>query len=420
MPTFSLPYGKTKLSFTLPDSVQVDTLLPPKAIPPAPPETLIANALQNPAAEAQVRVKGGRLTAAIAINDKTRPVPHQLLLPPLLKWLESLGILPEQIHFYIATGTHTPTPPEEFHRIAPEAIIQRYSIESHDCDCAENLTFLGDTQAGTPIYVNRKYYQAQLKIVVGNLEPHHFMGFSGGVKSASIGLCGRETINRNHAFLTHPNARAGIYEENPMRQDIEEIGERIGIDLALNTVMNVQKEIIAVLFDNPKAVMRAGIPLSLQATQVQLTEPYDLVIASVGGAPKDLNLYQSQKALTHASMVVRDGGMVILAAECGEGSGSASFEKFMEDVDTYQEAIAKFTREGFRVGPHKAFQIAQQAARSQIYLVSEMPKELTTRFLLHPAESLQSAVNLGIQQLPATARIAVMPYATNTLPIQAP
>ena len=420
MPTFTLPYGKTRLSCTLPDSFQVDALLPPQALPPAPPEVLIAAALQNAQVEARVRAKGNHLTAAIAINDKTRPVPHQLLLPPLVKWLEDLGIQPEQIQFFIATGTHTPTPPEEFHRIVPETVIQRYSIESHDCDSAENLTFLGDTQAGTPIYVNRKYFQAQLKIVVGNLEPHHFMGFSGGVKSAAIGLCGRDTINKNHAFLTHPDARAGVYEQNPMRQDIEEIGERIGIDLALNTVMNAEKEIIAVLFDDPKMVMRAGIPLSLQATQVRLTEPYDLVIASVGGAPKDLNLYQSQKALTHASMVVRNGGTVILAAECGEGSGSASFEKFMENVNTYQEAIAKFSHEGFRVGPHKAFQIAQQAARSQIYLVSEMPKELTARFLLHPAESLQSAVDQVIQRLPANARIAVMPYATNTLPMHAP
>ncbi len=420
MPTFSLPYGKKELGFTLPDSFHVDALLPPKASPPAPAEVLITSALENAAVPAQIRTKGRGLTAAIAINDKTRPVPHQLLLPPLLKWLEDLGIQPEHISFFIATGTHTPTPPDEFHRIVPEAVLQQYSIESHDCDCAENLVFLGDTQAGTPIYVNRKYYQAQLKIVVGNLEPHHFMGFSGGVKSAAIGLCGRETINKNHAFLIHPDARAGIYEQNPMRQDIEEIGERIGIDLALNTVMNAQKEIIAVLFDHPKAVMRAGIPLSLQATQVGLNEPYDLVIASVGGAPKDLNLYQAQKALTHASMVVREGGVVILAAECGEGSGSASFEKFMENVGTYQEAISKFTREGFRVGPHKAFQIAQQAARSHIYLVSEMPKELTARFLLHPAESLQSAVDLALTKLPAKARIAVMPYATNTLPMLVP
>ncbi len=419
MPTFSLPYGKTKLSCTLPDSFQVDALLPPQAPPPAPPETLIAAAFQNPQLEARVRAKGNNLTVAIAVNDKTRPVPHQLLLPPLLKWLGDLGIRPEHISFFIATGTHIPTPSEEFHRTIPDAIIRQYSVESHDCDCVENLAFLGNTQAGTPIYVNRKYYQAKLKIVVGNLEPHHFMGFSGGVKSAAIGLCGRETINKNHAFLTHPNARAGIYDQNPMRQDIEEIGERIGIDLALNTVMNAQKEIIAVLLNDPKAVMRAGIPLSLQATQVKFTEPYDLVIASVGGAPKDLNLYQSQKALTHASMIVRDGGTVILAAECGEGSGSASFEKFMENVNSYQEAIAKFNQEGFRVGPHKAFQIAQQAARSQIYLVSEMPKTLTARFLLHPAESLQSAVDQVIQQLPANARIAVMPYATNTLPIQA-
>ena len=198
---------------------------------------------------------------------------------------------------------------------------------------------------------------------MGNVEPHQFQGFSGGVKSAAIGLAGRETINHNHARMIDPRAQLGHYADNPARQDVEEIGAMIGVHLALNAVLNGQKQIVHAVAGEPRAVMEAAIPLSRQVSQAPVAAPFDLVIASAGGHPKDLNLYQAQKALAHAALVTRDGGTVIVVAACPEGTGSRSYEAWMQGVGSHEEVFARFEREPFRVGPHKAFLMSRDAAR---------------------------------------------------------
>ncbi len=147
-------------------------------------------ALENPVGNVRLSDFAGVRSAVIAINDKTRPVPHQDLLPPLLSRLEMLGLPPESILLLIATGTHLPMPPDEYARILPPEVIARYPILSHDCDDSANLVERGVTQRGTPVWVNRHFDQADLRIAVGNIEPHHFMGFSGGAKTAAVGLTG--------------------------------------------------------------------------------------------------------------------------------------------------------------------------------------------------------------------------------------
>lgn len=380
------------------------------------PLEAVTAALENPIDDSSISSFKGVKNVAIAVNDKTRPVPHDLILPPLVDQLEKAGIQRANIRFIIATGTHLPMQPEEFSRILPESICDRYEVISHDVDDTSNLKFLGNTSRQTPVYVNQKYYNADLKIVVGNIEPHHFMGFSGGVKSASIGLTGRKTINKNHAMLVDPLATIGEYENNPMRQDIEEIGKMIGVQIALNVILNNKKEITRVISGSPLGVMKEGIKTVREISQIQVKSPYDLVVASAGGKPKDINLYQSQKAMTHASILVRNGGVLLIAAACPEGIGSTAFEQFMDGVNNYPEAVKKFEVEGFRVGPHKAFQIARIASRvNKIILVSDMPDQLVKKCLLEPARDLQSAF-LRAASLTPVKRIAILPRATNTIP----
>ena len=226
MTSYLLPYGK---SFqTVEAEPGLSDLILPNEIQEAPePGKLIYNALKNPLEFDPAPYKNCR-SVAIAVNDKTRPVPHDVILPPLMTWLSEQGIANESIKFWIATGSHPPMSPEEYPKILPVEICSTYSIESHNIDDLSNLVDLGSTRRGTPIQVNRKYYQSDLKIVVGDIEPHHFAGFSGGYKTAAIGLAGRDTINTNHRMLQDPNAWIAVYEENPLRQDIEEIGAKIG------------------------------------------------------------------------------------------------------------------------------------------------------------------------------------------------
>ncbi|MDO8971720.1 MAG: lactate racemase domain-containing protein, partial [Saprospiraceae bacterium] len=202
----------------LSDELRVDIVMPPQSVS-LPHETItekILEGLTSPLGGEKLECFREARSVAIAVNDKTRPVPYDLMLPPLLNQLEKIGISRASIRLFIANGTHIPMPPEEYARILPEDIISQYQIHSHDCDQEANLVFLGKTPQGTDIYANRHFYESDIKIVTGNIEPHHFAGFSGGVKTASIGICGRKTINQNHAMLIDPNSMIGIYEENPL------------------------------------------------------------------------------------------------------------------------------------------------------------------------------------------------------------
>jgi nickel-dependent lactate racemase len=413
---YRIPYGKGHLDFELPDDLEVDVVAMPETDAAPDPVAAVEAALAAPVGGVDLERFRDARSAAIAVSDKTRPVPHRYLLPPLLRRLEGLGLSPEAILLLIATGTHAPMPPDEYGLVLPEEVLARYPVVSHDADDRAALEHLGTTSRSTPVWANRRYLQADLRIVVGNIEPHQFQGFSGGVKSAAIGLAGRDTVNCNHAMLSDPLAQLGRYDDNPMRQDVEEIGRKIGVHFALNAVLNDRKEIINVLAGEPVAVMRAGIPLSRQVSQVTVSAPFDLVIASPGGHPKDINLYQSQKALRHASQVAREGGVVILVAACPEGVGSEGYEAWMADVHSHDEVFTRFEREGFQVGPHKALLISQDSVHRRVYLVSEMSPDLVRGMLLTPADDLEAALAAGLAELPEGGRVGIVPRASSTIP----
>lgn len=434
MTRYTVPYGKKSVEFELPDDLDAQvTLLAPRVVAAAgDPAAVVGAALDRvplavphgyrvgplPAAERNAAV-AERKRAAIAVNDKTRPVPHAHLLPPLLARLEALGFADSDITLLIATGTHAPMKPDEYPAILPPEVIARYPIFSHDCDASDEHVPLGLTSRGTPVAVNRRWWEADLRIVVGNIEPHQFMGFSGGVKSAAVGLTSRQTINTNHAMMSHPGAEINHYEDNPCRQDVEEIGRIIGVHYALNAVLNDHKQIVYALAGSPTGVMAEGMPLLRAIYEVHVDEPFDLVIVAPGGHPKDINLYQGQKALGHATPITRRGGTVILAAACPDGTGSAAYERWMLQggFESHEQVLERYAQEGYRIGPHKGWQIARDATKVRLMFVSEMPRELAERLLLNPYPTVGDALKVALAELPPAARIAIMPFANATIPV---
>jgi nickel-dependent lactate racemase len=416
MSEFHIPYGRTQLAVHLDDSFHTELLAPARVEPLADPVQAVRDALNRPVGGVSLAAFAKARSVAIAISDKTRPVPHAILLPPLLQALEQFGIPPGAITLIVATGVHAPMPQAEFAAILPADILARYRVISHDANATEELVSLGRTRLGTTVQVNRVFAQADLRLVVGNLEPHQFMGFSGGVKTAAIGLAGRDTINQNHARMLDPRSDLACYEDNPARQDVEEIGRLIGVHFALNAIISESKQIVRILAGEPEEVMRQGIPIVREIYQVTASAPFDLMIASPGGHPKDINLYQAQKALGHAARITREGGTIILVAACPEGTGSRSYEDWVTEIASHQAVLERFQREGFRIGPHKAFQIARDAGSHRVLMVTQMPPELVQKLLLTPCTSLESALAIALQGLSPSARIGILPWANASIP----
>jgi nickel-dependent lactate racemase len=420
MTTYRLPYDRGFLDVDLGPFARAGheiEVVAPRPVAPAP----------DPVAEVEVALERATLPpyrgggCAIAINDATRPIPHDLLLPPLVRRLERAGVAPRDILFLIATGTHAPVPASRFGEIVQTAILERYRVASHDAHDETRLVSLGDTSRGTPIWVNREYLDAAMRLVVGGIEPHQFVGFSGGVKSAVVGLGGSATIVRNHSMMTHPLAQIGRYDDNPVRQDMEDMGARIGVHLALNVILGEGKRIVRALAGPPVEVMRQGIPLVRSLNQVEVSAPFDVMIVSPGGHPKDINLYQAQKALAHAALVTRPGGTILLAAACPEGTGSQAYEQWMGQpgLTSHEAVIRRFSDEGYRIGPHKAFQISRDASRFRVLFHSGMEPAFVTRLLLTPVADVQGAVDDAVGRLGPGSRIGVMPRANATIPVLA-
>ncbi len=353
-----------------------------------------------------------QIRVGIAINDKTRLVPYSILLPLILNPLSNLGIVDAQIDFFVANGTHVPDI-ESLSGFLNEIILNRYKFYQHDCVDNENLINLGKTTRNTQVIINKDFYNCDLKISIGNIEPHHFAGFSGGYKTVSIGLAGKQTINENHKLLLDPDSVAGVFYENPVRMDIDEIGKMTGLNYCLNCIMNEHKEIVSIIFDKPDSVMEIGIPIVKSIYMVDVPKKYDYVIASAGGYPKDINFYQAQKALTNAAKICCDGGTIILLAECREGIGSDVFENYMETFSNPTDIISDFICSPFQIGRHKAFLVARLLSKHHIAIHSSL-REGKANLLLF--ENISDPMFYLDNLLTQESTVAFIPNAVVTVP----
>lgn len=410
-----LPYGKEYAIAQIPFSFETVSISEEPIQHSSSDE--IIRAIKNPIGASLSDLKDAK-NVVIVTSDLTRPVPNKLILPPLIAELEALGIKKSQIILLVGTGLHRVSPEEEFVELVGEDLVREIKIISHNAWDEANLVYLGETSRNTPIVINRHYIEADAKIVLGVIDPHQFAGLSGGAKGVVIGLGGERLVQANHSMLTHPKARLGIIEENPVREDIDEIGAKIGVDFIVNVILNSKKEVVKAVAGHYIEAHRVGVETARKTLQVELNQTSDLVIAASGGFPKDVNLYQAQKALLHAAIAVKEGGTIILAAKCLEGVGEERFTETMKLSKTPQEIIDNFSKQEFKVGAHKAYLWGTSLIKARVILVSDgIDSETAAIMQVEKADSLQQAVNMVLGTLPENPRIYVMPKAPSTIPL---
>src|SRR5262249_25306633 len=261
------------------------------------------------------------------------PVPYRVVLPPILDALEDAGIARAAIEILVATGLHRPCTADELHDMFGAEVVSRYRIRNHDARRDDEHRSLGRSNAGTEIVIDRAYLEAELKIVTGLVEPHIMAGYSGGAKGVATGIAATATIRSTHGpVMLESEVGPGIVEQNPFRADLIEVARRVGVDFLVNVSIDRTRRLTGVFAGDLERAPDAALAAVERQVRVDLNEPVDVVVTSAGGHPLDLTFYQAIKGPVAALNLIRRGGTVILAADMGEGLGSADFRALLDRV----------------------------------------------------------------------------------------
>jgi nickel-dependent lactate racemase len=287
--TLELKYREGTIGIHIPESLDYDILEPNPVRPIASIERAFASAFSNLEKNNSDLLPNleSKETVAIAIPYEAGPLPVIKILSLVMDWLfEKIpDLFPERVTILVGGGLEPSVDQETLLRLVPHKIVQGCRVLSHDSINGE-MFFYGTTERGTPVLVNSSYAAADYKIVIGQIDPHLFVGFTGGSKGVIIGCGGEQTIEHNHSLMFHDNARIGVLEGNPVREDLNEAGEMVGIDLSISCVMAPSNEIARILVGRPLDTLRKGAQTCAELYGVALEDSYDIIVASCGGYSK--------------------------------------------------------------------------------------------------------------------------------------
>ncbi len=411
MSAINLPFGHGSISVNVPDKNLADTIMPSESEVTADGISQIKAALENPVNCKQLsEIVVPDTSVVIIVSDTTRPTPTAQMLPLLFEELYRGGVRDENITIIFALGIHRNQTDEEMERIVGKDIYKRIRCIEHDNTRCRNV---GETSRGTPIEIFEEVLDADVVVCMGNIEFHYYAGYSGGAKAILPGVSSRESIIANHKMMIDEKSSTGRID-SPVRQDMEEAAEYVGVDFLLNVVLNSKKEIVYATAGHVVDAHRMGVVQVDNMYKIS-AEPADVVIVSPGGYPKDINIFQAHKALDNAKNAVVEGGTIILAAQCSEGLGNAVYEHWNNESKTPDDAIIKF-KHSFEFGGHKAALIAQLAKKYDLYLVSDLPDADALNAFFKPAGSIQEVLDGVLNEKP-DAKVCIMPYGGLTLPV---
>ncbi len=402
-----LKYGKEEIKILNPEEQEVLLNL----------ENKLRELLKNPIGCPSLRELIFQKKASkilIIVNDITRPTPYEIILPPLLEELHQIGTRKENIIFMVATGIHRGNSKEELGNIFGKDLVSNYKFINHNSD-DPNLKYLGKLKSGNKLWVNPIVSDTDFIITTGVIVPHYFAGFSGGRKSILPGICGRETIEVNHTNMIYPDARAGNLKGNPVHQEMQEAAEKVGVDFNINVVTDENHQIVEIVAGELLTSWLQGVEVCKKIYLCPIEKKAEVVIASAGGYPKDINVYQAQKALENAYQAVKTGGTIILLAKCSEGYGEPTFEKWIEEASSPDDIIKRLENK-FVLGGHKAYAIARAVKEVEVILISSLSQDKVRKLFFIPMEDISQALNYIKEKYGEDFQAYILPSGNTVLP----
>jgi lactate racemase len=324
-----LNYGRGKLPLQLDDRWKVTVIRKPPMPVETDPAAAVRDALSRPV---RARPLAGEAreakSACILICDITRPVPNHLLLPPLLRELLAAGMRRESICILVATGLHRPNEGEELEELVGDRwVLDNFRIENHFARNDRDHMDLGSTPRGTPVRLDRRFVEADLKIATGLVEPHFMAGYSGGRKVIAPGIAHRDTITTFHnaRFMSDPNAENCVLDGNPLHLEQLEIVRMLGRVLAVNTVLDEHRQLSYVNYGEIVESHLQAVAFAQRYAVVEVPRRFSTVVTSAAGYPLDKTYYQTVKGMVGPLDILKPGGNLVVASECSEGLGSAEY-----------------------------------------------------------------------------------------------
>ena len=408
-----MAFGKTGLSVELPAGYRYQ-VLEARSGEGLPDEgAAIAAALDAPIGRPPLAAMArGKRTAAISVCDITRPAPNRRVLPPLLARLEEGGIARENVVILIATGLHREATPEEMREIVGPEIYGTIRVENHRAKNFEEHAGLGTTASGTPVFIDRRFLDADLHITLGFIEPHLMLGFSGGRKLVAPGLAAQETIKVIHSpkFMRDPRAAEGSIADNPLHRELLEIARMARHDFMVDVALTRDRRIAQVFAGDPELAHARGAAYVGEKMLERLDGPAEVVITTAAGYPLDLTYYQTIKGVTAASHIVTPGGRILVISACEEGVGAPEFAAMMERFPE-PEAFMEATLEApVVVDQWQLEKLALVCARQEVhYYVPGLPERYRRVLWGKSYASAEEAIAGVLEGLDGNARVVVIP-----------
>ena len=419
MSQFSLKYGDEKLTCQLAQA----TLIALPEIAAVDADKVIKCALKNPMKSdplAQI-VKPGE-QVVIVTSDITRYTASEIYLPILVDELNRAGVADNEIEIIIALGIHRKQTIEEHKKIIGD-LYGRIKVSDHECDNPHALLDIGTTSSGLPVKVNKSVAEADRLIVTGTVGLHYFAGFGGGRKSLVPGVASRETCMATHFAIFNPPETGGKHQAaipgnldgNPVHKAILEAAQMLKPDFLFNTVLTPDKKITSAYAGDLNAAHLAACEAARNLYTVEIQSAADLAIVSCGGQPKDINFIQSQKALDYGVRALKLGGTIILLAACPDGFGNATFFEWFQyqDLDEFETAL----RNKYEINGQTAHATMEKARRFRVILISNFNRDQTETMGMEKAETLDEALAMAYEKLPANPQTVVIPDGGTILPV---
>jgi len=423
-----LNYGKDGLAIDLPDDLDVHVIRKP-AMPVLPdPEDAIREALANPiAAPALPDLAKGKKTACILICDITRPVPNGLFLRPLIETLLEAGIPASGITVLVATGLHRPNEGEELSELVGDAwVLDKVTVANHFARDDDAHIDLGVTPTRqTPVKLDRRLVDADLKIATGLVEPHFMAGYSGGRKVIAPGVAHQDTITTFHSarFMSHPAAANCTLEGNPLHEEQLEIVKMLGGAFALNTIIDEERRLSFVNFGEIIESHLDAVANVRAFAEVSVPSRYKTVVTTAAGYPLDKTYYQTVKGMVGPIDILEPGGDLIIASACSEGMGSDEFVNAQRRLvnqgpKRFMEAISK--KHFADIDEWQSQMQLKPMAIGNVHLYSEGLSDADRGLTgVHNVDSLSKAIGESLASS-GERRLAVIPEGPYVIPVHRP